>query len=98
MRLIDVELVAQMVHELVGLAEETDRGGGSNVGGDEEIGKVFIGDFASDGMVVARGAGRFEDGLVLWGKPSKFEKRAFHVRVGGAKVVNGGVQFGDSGE
>jgi hypothetical protein len=87
-----------MVQELIGLAGETASGGEGKVCGNEEVGKIFVGDFAGEGAVVAGWACWFENSLVVGRDPGEFEDSAFHVRVGGAKVVDGGVGFGDSRE
>ena len=44
-----------MVQELVGLAGETAGGGEGKVSGNEEVGEIFVGDFAGNGAVVAGG-------------------------------------------
>ena len=87
-----------MVQELVGLAGETASGGEGKVSGNEEVGEIFVCDFAGDGAVVASRARGLEDGLVVGREPGEFEDGAFHVRVGGAEVVDGGGGFGDSRE
>ncbi len=68
------------------------------MGGNQEVGQVFGGDVASDGCVIAGGAGVFEDGFVVWGEPQEFEDGAFNVWVGCAKVVKRGGGLGESGE
>ena len=87
-----------MMQELVGLAGETASGGEGKVSGNEEVGEIFVGDFAGDGAVVAGRARWLENSLVVGREPGEFEDGAFHVRIGGAKVVDGGVGFGDSRE
>ena len=83
-----------MVQELVGLAGETAGGGEGKVGGNEEVREIFVGDFAGDGAVVAGRARGFENSLVVRREPGELEDGAFHVRVGGTQVVDGGVGFG----
>ena len=87
-----------MVQELVGLAGETASGGEGKVSGNEEVGEIFVGDFAGDGAVVAGRARGLEDSLVVGREPGEFEDGAFHVSVGVTQVVDGGVGFGDSRE
>ena len=87
-----------MMQELVGLAGETASGGEGKVSGHEEVGEIFVGDFAGDGAVAAGRARWLENSLVIRREPGEFEDGAFHMRIGGAKVVDGGVGFGDSRE
>ena len=96
--LVDVQLVAKVVEQLVRGAREFASVGEGQVGGNQEVGQVFGGNLAGDGLVVAGGAGVFDDGLVVWGEPQKSEDSAVKVSVGGAEVVEGGVRLGESGE
>ena len=86
------------MQELVGLAGETASGGEGKVSGHEEVGEILVGDFAGDGAVVAGRARWLENSLVIRREPGEFEDGVFHVRIGGTKVVDGGVGFGDSRE
>jgi hypothetical protein len=65
--LVDVELGAEMVENVVGWGVETTSGGEVEVGGHEEIGEVLGVDLAGDGGVVASGARVFEDGARVGG-------------------------------
>ena len=72
--------------------------GEGQMSGNQEVGQVFGGNLAGDGLVVAGGAGVFEDGFVGGGEPQESEDGAVEVSVGGAEVVEGGVRLGESGE
>ena len=97
-RLIDVELITKVMEEVVRKAGQSAGGGETEVGGNEKVGQVLGGDLAGDGAVVASEARWLENSLVVRREPGKFEDSAFHVRVGGAKAVDGGVGFGDGRE
>ena len=84
---VDVQLIVKVMEQLVRGARELAHGGEGEVGGNQEVGQVFGGDFASDGCVVAGGAGVFEDGFVVWGEPQEFEDGTIEISVGGAEVV-----------
>ncbi len=95
---VDVQLSVKVMEQLVRGARELARGGEGQVGGNQEVGQVFGGDFSSDGCVVASGACVFEDGLVVWGEPQEAEHGAVEVVVGGAKIMEGGVRLSEGGE
>jgi hypothetical protein len=95
---VDVQLIVKVMEQLVRGARELAHGGEGQVGGNQEVGQVFGGDFASDGCVVASGAGVFEDGFVVWGEPQEAKYSAVEVWVGGAKIMEGGVRLSESGE
>ena len=67
--LVDVQLVAKVVEQLVRGAREFASGGEGQMSGNQEVGQVFGGDLSGDGGVVAGGAGVFEDGFVGGGEP-----------------------------
>ena len=96
--LVDVQLIAKMMQQLVRGAREFASGGEGQVGGNQEVGKVFGGDFTSDGCVVAGGAGIFEDGFVVGGEPQEAKHGAIKVWVGGAEIMEGGVRLRKGGE
>ncbi len=81
---VDVQLIVKVMEQLVRGAREIAHGGEGQVGGNQEVGQVFGGDFSSDGCVVVGGAGVFEDGLVVWGEPQEAKHGAVEVWVGGA--------------
>ncbi len=95
---VDVQLIVEVMKQLLRGAREFASVGAGLVGGNQEVGQVFGGNLAGDGLVVAGGAGVFDDGLVVWGEPQKSEDGAVKVSVGGAEVVDGGVGLGESGE
>ena len=95
---VDVQLITEVMEQLVRGARELADGGEGQVGGNQEVGKVFGGDFTSDGCVVAGGAGVFEDGFVVGGEPQEAKHGAIKVWVGGAKIMEGGVRLSESGE
>ena len=97
-RLIDVELITKVMEEVVRKAGQSAGGGETEVGGDEKVGQVLGGDLAGDGAVVAGRASVFQDGLVVGREPEELEDGALDALVGGAKVVERGVRFSESGE
>ena len=61
---------------MVGRSVETTSGSEGKVGGNEEIGEVFIVDFAGDGGVVTSGAGVLEYRAIIGGvDPDELEDR-----------------------
>ena len=62
--LVDVQLIVKVMKQLVRGAREFASVGEGQVGGNQEVGQVFGGNLAGDGLVVACGAGVFEDGFV----------------------------------
>ena len=65
MRLIDVELVREVVEDLVGRTGEATGRGEREVCSHEKVGKVLRGDLAGDGVVIAGRAGVLQNGLVV---------------------------------
>ena len=64
-RLIDVELVREVVEDLVGRTGEATGRGEREVCSNEKVGKVLRGDLAGDGVVIAGRAGVLQNGLVV---------------------------------
>ena len=60
-----MELVREVVEELVGRTGEATGRGEREVCSNEEVGQVFRGDLAGDGVVVAGRAGVLQNGLVV---------------------------------
>ncbi len=96
--LVDVHLIVKVMQQLLRGAREFASVGEGQVGGNQEVGQVFGGNLAGDGLVVAGGAGVFDNGLVVWGEPQKSEDGAVKVSVGGAEVVERGVRLSESGK
>ena len=65
--LVNVELGAEMVEDVVGWGGETASGGEVEVGSHEKIGEVLGLNLAGDGGVVASGAGVLENGARVGG-------------------------------
>ena len=95
---VDVQLSVKVMEQLVRGAREFASVGEGQVGGNQEVGQVFGGNLAGDGLVVAGGAGVFEDGFVVGGEPQEAKHGAIKVWVGGAKIMEGGVRLSESGE
>ena len=64
---VNSELGTEVVDDAVGGGGQSARVGEVQVRGDEEVGKVFRGDFASDLSVVAGGTCWFQDSAVVGG-------------------------------
>ncbi len=63
------------MENLVGRCGKFAGGGEDKMCGNEEVRQVVIGEVAGDGLMVAGGAGVFEDGLVItWVDPDSFER------------------------
>jgi hypothetical protein len=100
--LVDVELGAEMVEDVVGWGVETTSGGEVEVGSHEEIGEVLGVNLAGDGGMVASGAGVLENGARVGGvDPDELEDGIAEDGIGCAEVGEGNVGFGgeeDAGE
>jgi hypothetical protein len=96
--LVDGELVAKVVEDVVGGCGKAAGGCENKVGSHEEIGDVCCGDVARDGLVAAGGAVVCKDSLVIdWVNPNQFEYCFAEIRVGGAKIRHMNMGFGGGG-